>query len=55
MNHQQLDEFLKTLPEDLATKVKFFIFNSFLSEDTERLNQFIEVAKELRTPQINDN
>lgn len=55
MNHQQLDEFLKTLPKDLSAKVKIFILNSFLSEDKERLDQFMEIVKELRTPQISDN
>jgi len=55
MNHQQLEEFFKTLPEDLSAKVKFFIFNSFLSEDKERLDQFMGIVKELMTPRISDN
>lgn len=51
----QIEEILKSLPSELGEKIKFFVYNSFLSEDDKRLNEFLEIIKELGTSQIRGN
>lgn len=51
----QIEELVEFLPKETAEKIKLFVYNSFLSEDKKRLEEFIEIIKELGTPQISDN
>lgn len=51
----QIEELEEFFPKETAKKIKLFVYNSFLSEDKKRLEEFIEIIKELGTPQISDN
>lgn len=51
----QIEELVGFLPKETAEKIKLFVYNSFLSEDKKRLEEFMEIIKELGTSQISDN